>query len=385
MKLSVNKSSFAFALLGILFTVGIETSFAAVNIANADGWKVDSTGAVNAFLMSNTPKTGNTKSIVRVRTGFNASQLGINVTAPDWNGSKVTSRVALYPSIQSSNTKSGEPALQLRESFISIAGDSGEFVFGRTLSTFQRQQIIFDMSGFGVGATSPRNAGNSTSAGLIGYGYLYTNFNAGIVYITPAKGGFTLRVGLYDPSVIGTASHASVLEMPRFEFEAVHDMDMGGSSLKIYASGSRQAAKYATTFGAKAVDDEVIASGISGGVIYTHGDIKAGASTYTSKGMDEYGALDSANAIIANGNTSEGSGYHVQVVKGFGQWDVGLANGQSKLKEIDQKNTGSQLLAVYNATDYLKFNAEYGVFETDTAGVKSNEYSSVNVGTTLRW
>jgi len=131
--------------------------------------------------------------------------------------------------------------------------------------------------------------------------------------------------------------------------------------------------------------DEVTASGVSGGVIWTRGDLKLGASTYVSKGMDEFGNLDGANAIVADGSEEEGNGFHAQIVKGFGKWDIGFGHGVSELKEIDQENTGSQLLALYHATDYLKFSAEYGMFKTDTDGVESNEYDSINVGATLRW
>lgn len=38
---------------------------------------------------------------------------------------------------------------------------------------------------------------------MIGYGYQYTDFNAGVTYMTPDMGGFSLALGLYDPADIG--------------------------------------------------------------------------------------------------------------------------------------------------------------------------------------
>ena len=48
----------------------------------------------------------------------------------------------------------------------------------------------------GVGSTDEYSSGNSTTAGMIGFGYLYTNFNAGITYTTPNMAGLMLSVGI---------------------------------------------------------------------------------------------------------------------------------------------------------------------------------------------
>lgn len=100
--LSKNKALLSVSALMLSFS----NVHGAITVAEKDGWKADLTGAVNAYMMYNTPSGAGKEDAFRIRSGFNPSQIGFNVMAPDWNGKKIMSRIAFYPSIQSDNAKS---------------------------------------------------------------------------------------------------------------------------------------------------------------------------------------------------------------------------------------------------------------------------------------
>ena len=69
----------------------------------------------------------------------------------------------MYPQIQNGNQKTARGAqVDMREIYAAASGDFGELLFGRTLSLFQRNAIVQDMTLFGVGATAD-NVGNNLS------------------------------------------------------------------------------------------------------------------------------------------------------------------------------------------------------------------------------
>src|SRR3989454_989185 len=84
--------------------------------------------------------------------------------------------------------------IDMRQVYLTIGfKDGSQILAGRELGLFGRQNIVQDMTLFGVGAVGIGGGqGGGTTAGRIGYGYIYPNFNAQVTYST--KGGTPDRV-----------------------------------------------------------------------------------------------------------------------------------------------------------------------------------------------
>ena len=126
------------------------------------GWEFSVDGNVNAFYVYSTGKNANlaggqtartsTGDNSRIQTGLLPSKFGFGVQGPASNGIQLRGYFGLYPQIQNASTKTARGAqLDMREIYAAATGDFGELLFGRTLSIFQRNAIVQDMTLFGVG------------------------------------------------------------------------------------------------------------------------------------------------------------------------------------------------------------------------------------------
>src|SRR6266540_6749275 len=83
--------------------------------------------------------------------------------------------------------------MDMRQVFLTFGGSWGQFLVGRELGLYNRQNILTDQTLFGVGGSGAgapsggfNDQGGSTTLGRIGLGYVYPNFRAQITYSTPA-------------------------------------------------------------------------------------------------------------------------------------------------------------------------------------------------------
>src|SRR5256885_15218247 len=107
----------------------------------------------------------------------------------------------------------------MRQVYLTIGLKNGsQILAGRELGLFSRQNILNDMTLFGVGAVGVGGGqGGGTTLGRIGYGYLYPNFDAQITYSTkPGQSQFS--IGLFQPSVLNRGGY-TFTKVPRLEGE----------------------------------------------------------------------------------------------------------------------------------------------------------------------
>jgi predicted porin len=239
-----NKTKLAAAIGVAAVSLGLSTAANAVVVVGGDnGWEVSFDGNVNAFYVNgnfdrgwhplgySAPQpvggtgphadgsgfVGADRDVARVTSGFLPAFFSFNVKSPTVDGMYATARFSFAPTINNSNTKNQLYApgginvpgatnngiqgasIDTREVLVNINAPVGTLSFGRTLSIYGRNAILKDMTLFGVGIANV-NSGTVT-AGRIGRGYTYPNFNARISYKTPVMSGFQAEVGLYDPSV----------------------------------------------------------------------------------------------------------------------------------------------------------------------------------------
>ncbi len=398
-------------------------------LGQKNGWAVSTDGRVNAYMVNisgDAPPAGaNTGGVVisgdtleddidsfRVRTGFNPSALGLNIRAPDHAGHRIQARLGLYPSIQNDNLKNSNTNLDIREVYFTISRDDwGELLFGRALSLFQRQHVILDMEGIGVGATGAR--GNGTTAGRVGFGYLYNNFAPSFRYTTPDLDGLKFSIGLYDPSEIrgptntgaATQVSADVTDVPRVESELTWNLDLRkGLQLNLFASSLWQKAEFDANTAAMGLpatrsSDSVTARGVGYG-----GQLKADnwdlvLAGYTGEALGTLVMLD-GNALDGAGGERDHDGWYAQYRYDFTpRFGSGVAWGESNADAtafdradfaangtsyLEQQSNWS-LMSWYRLTDYLTFMAQFTQADTDYTFGRSQDNSLMAVGAILSW
>lgn len=269
-KFKKTKLAAALGLVGL----GLSSAANAVVVVGGDnGWEVSFDGNVNAFYVNgNFDKgwnplglvaplpgggfAGNDRDASRVTSGFLPAFFSFNVKSPTVDGMYATARFSFAPTINNSATKNQLYApgglsagatnngiqgasIDTREVLVNVNGPFGVLSFGRTLSIYGRNAILKDMTLFGVGIANV-NSGTVT-AGRIGRGYTYPNFNARISYKTPVMAGFQAEVGLYDPSVEQLnnqgASLLDQVDTPRFEGELSFTQPFSGGSFQFWFDG----------------------------------------------------------------------------------------------------------------------------------------------------
>jgi hypothetical protein len=310
------------------------------------GWEFSVDGNVNAFYVYSTGFVGNlangqtarvsTGENTRIQTGLLPSKFGFGVQGPASAGVQLRGYFALYPQIQNANTKTARGAqVDMREIYAAASGDFGEVLFGRTLSLFQRNAIVQDMTLFGVGATLDNTSNGGTTLGRIGFGYVYPDFNASFRYTTPSYNGTTLSVGIYDPSAIkaGTANGAegtktaNQSDLPRIEGELNISLAAisAGSNLAISGMYQEAQVKGAT---ASAGGPEVEAKGIHVGGTLVGGPVALTAHYYDGECLGITLQMDTGG-MSQDGKCRDHDGYYVQTTYNYGAGKVGVSWGGS--------------------------------------------------------
>ncbi len=389
------------AVLGLCYSgAGLA---AVVTATTTEGWEFSIDGNVNAFLVYENSDaqpagvTGGTlssdASSTRVRTGLLPASLGFNLKTPMENGLQGGARIGFYPQIQNAHTKNQFGSqIDLREAYATLDGNFGQLLAGRALSLFLGQNILTDMTLYGVGVQGGVTGGGTT-LGRIGYGYVYPQFNAQFRYTTPAIAGMKFAVGLFDPSQIGDASaglFATQTDTPRVEFELSTDHAFGGSKLKAWLNGMYQQADFAAGVGP---GGSVTADGIGLGVQWALGPLGLTASGYTGKALGTTLLLDT-DSLDAAGQERDNQGFLLQATYAMGPTTYGISYGESSADETARDRAdrlagsahldtqSSATLGVYHdVTSWFKLVGEYSRAKNDWFDGSSQKSNIVSVGT----
>ena len=284
----------------------------------------------------------------RVRTGLLPAFFSFNVRSPEVKGLTGSARISFAPQIQNANTKNNfrpedtqaGAQIDMREVFFNVDGGFGTISVGRTLSLFQRHNILTDMTLFGVGVDGAADGGGTT-LGRIGYGYVYPQFNARISYRTPEVDGFQLEFGAYDPSRIcggtfgGEAVCATETDIPRWEAEATWATRFvgGDGGVKLFLSGMSQQAEGTYTINSAPVRQEIEAHGVAGGLVLDYAGLELVGSGYIGEGLGTVLMLDT-DSTDSLGDERENHGYIGQLsYTFFGATKLGASYGVSAADE----------------------------------------------------
>ncbi|PPR35676.1 MAG: hypothetical protein CFH25_00107 [Alphaproteobacteria bacterium MarineAlpha6_Bin3] len=373
------------------------------------GWSFSVDGNVNAFVVyssgtadanigtAHAAQRSSAGDNTRIQTGLLPSKFGFGVQGPASNGVQLRGYFGLYPQIQNSATKTARGAqIDMREMYAAASGDFGEILFGRTLSLFQRNAIVQDMTLFGVGATNNNVTNGGTTLGRIGFGYVYPDFNANVRYTTPSYNGTTVSIGLFDPSQIRSTTGMAATEFvaneanfPRLEGELNISLDNLSKGSNLVFSGVYQEAENAS---------EIEAHGIHVGGTLAAGPAALTAHYYNGECLGITLQLDTGG-VSSDGICRDADGFYVQGTYSYGAGKVGISWGGSYQDQagtdasnaFDEKdaqemftvglyhNLAPEWLAV---AEYSQTNEEW--YDTD-AGDDDAESSIFSVGMFYLW
>src|SRR5436309_13569611 len=337
-------------LLGLALGVSATAGAQGLTMQMSNGWSFSFSGNVNAFwVFSKVNNSGPANS--SVRTGllpafatFSATgkEAGLNLGvhfgfAPQINNAAVHDNFG-------NGTQAGAQ-IDMRQVYMTIGfKDGSQILAGRELGLFGRQNILNDMTLFGVGAVGI-GAGQTggTTLGRIGYGYLYPNFDAQVTYSTRAGRPGQLSIGAFQPSVLlgprnatGTCTVVAtcafvVTKIPRVEAEFTYNQKSGKNKYMFWAGGLWQSTSNAASGGQTASS-----VGGTAGVRGDFSDLSVVVTGYIGKGVGTtllFGGGERAGTAATSTELRSSDGGYVQLGYTLNKkTTVGASWGFSRLK-----------------------------------------------------
>jgi hypothetical protein len=301
-----NGWSFTFAGNVNAFFVYDDVNEAGVDPLGGKGASGIRTGLLPAFAVFDAKgKEGNTD--LGVHFGF-APQIQCGYNAPATGGA-----ATVGASVGGQGHDCFGAQIDMRQVYLTVGGSWGQILAGRELGLFGRQNILNDQTLFGVGATGGA-AGQGTTLGRIGFGYVYPNFKAQMTYSTAPGRPFNLSIGVFQPA---QNPPFLTVQLPRVEAEGVWSQ----GNTKIWVGGVAQSNKTDETTG---ISETGFAWGGTGGVRF-------GSSMFSVTGNAWYGKGIGSILMFLGGATGDGSGGSDDLRKsygGYGQVTVTPANSK---------------------------------------------------------
>jgi predicted porin len=239
----------------------------------AGDWTLDIGGIVNAYYTSTKFSGTATGGTAPLGIGAGAGASSANITTgllPNYltvsgktrqNDLDVTFLISMNPGSSSTqagiqdNTQ-GTPAngaggrAENRQAFLTF-GDAawGSIKLGKDLGIYASDAILNDMTLLGVGAGAGSLAGNTTTLGRIGTGFMYADWKAQVAYSSPNFNGLQFTAGVTQAwnataggfgGVGSGATGARGGNEPGFEGKVSYDFAADAVKAKVWASALSQ-------------------------------------------------------------------------------------------------------------------------------------------------
>jgi len=371
-------------LLGLALGVSATASAQGLTMQMSNGWAFQFSGNVNAFwVFSKVNNSGPANS--SVRTGLLPAFATFEARGKE-AGLNLAVHFGFAPQIQNGATHDqfgGGTGIQagaqidMRQVYLTIGlKDGSSILAGRELGLFGRQNILQDMTLFGVGAVGIGGGqAKGTTLGRIAYGYIYPNFDAQVTYSTK-PGQAQLSIGVFQPSiaigdrvattgacvggVAGPTCAYTFTKIPRVEAEFTYNQKSGKNNYMFWVGGLWQSTSNAASGG-----NTASSFGGTAGIKAGMSDLSLVVNGYIGKGLGT-GLLFSGGEVAANGtDLRKSDGGYVQLTYKVGpKTTVGGSWGFSRLvnnqtgdgNEAVRSNLYSYTAGVYHQwTKSLKF------------------------------
>jgi predicted porin len=196
----------------------------------AGDWTLDIGGVVNAYytntnvdniehgagyggalFTSNDALTGRAtdNSTANITTGLFPNYLSVSGKTRQ-NDLDVGFTISINPGASTTNAGIQGSQQENRQAFLTFGDASwGSIKLGKDLGIFASDAILNDMTLLGVGSGAGGLAGNTTTTGRIGTGFMYADWKSQVAYSSPNFNGFSFTVGLtqaWDAIAVGNGS-----------------------------------------------------------------------------------------------------------------------------------------------------------------------------------
>lgn len=298
----------------------------------------------------------------------------------------------------SSTLKSGRQSAQQenRQAFLTFGDKSwGSIKLGKDIGIAYSDAILNDMTLLGVGSGAGALAGNTTTLGRIGTGFIYADWKAQMAYTTPNMSGFQATVGLtqafdaHNALTNGTTSTYAVVTTLKgsasgnrgagnqfaYEGKASYSFSANDVSGKVWVSGISQKLKGLTN-NSGALGD-VSAYGADIGANINMGGF--GLTGYYGAGEGMGTTVQFRDGVDLNGRKRDNRDYYVQATYVLPtKTKLGLSYGESELKSTggadifsDKYQNSMATAGLYHPlTKHLNLVAEYSHVESEVDAEK---------------
>jgi predicted porin len=387
----------------------------------AGDWTLDIGGIVNAYY-TNTKFSGaaagttgplalgagNGASVNNITTGLLPNYLTVSGKTRQ-NDLDVTFLISMNPG--SSSTQAGIQdntgnddggangaggRAENRQAFLTFGDASwGSFKLGKDLGIYASDAILNDMTLLGVGAGAGSLAGNTTTLGRIGTGFMYADWKSQIAFTTANYNGFSATVGVTQAWNATAGNWAGATSTRRGGNNAAYEGKVayafaGDVSGKVWASGISQKV-------------EGIVAGLGGAITdptktVTAWDLGAnvnaggfGLTGYYGEGKGIGQTFQLNGGFDADGDKRKSEQYYIQgtfVVPGANT-KLGVSYGESKLNETAAEGTDSTtdemvtFGAYHPLTKHLNLVAEYSESKRTNVNDVTAKASTVSLGAIL--
>lgn len=377
-----------------VLTVGLTApAFAAVELYDGAGDSgVTLSGSIPVYVSSISGEDDN-KDGVRVTSSFNPANFTLGMHAPTYNGIKVSGTIQVNTHLQGGNlTQNDNSAFESRVAEIAIGGDFGAVNIGKGFGIINSNAIADDGSAKGIGRLFGGADQGAATAGRIGVGYIYANFNPRVIYTSPDMGGLSFKVGIFQPNapdsstdrfelISGTTVERTTdtfdadAEMPRFEGQITYATSLGGSTtFKTWVGAMQQEVEVASE------NFEYDMTAVDVGFHLGIAGIGLSAAYTDTTGIGQSGIIG-GDLNSADADTTQ---WYTELDYTFGKTMIGVSYGEGDQdaettvvgSAAEGKNEMSMLFARYQLTPQLTLLGEAQQMRSDFTA----EYDLVAIG-----
>jgi len=382
----------------------------------AGDWTLDIGGVVNAYYTT-TKYSGDNGGTAALGLGNGDAASSNNITTgllPNYlsvsgktrqNDLDVGFTISLNPG--ASTAAAGNQAAQQenRQAFLTFGDKSwGSIKLGKDLGIYASDAILNDMTLLGVGGGAGSLAGNTTTLGRIGSGFMYADWKSQVAYSSPNWNGFSFTVGLTQGwnATSSNSTTGGVTTSPFVSLSGTSDGRSGASSAYEGKASYEWAGDVAGKVWASGIYQKV--SGLSAGgadraqafdIGTTVNVAGFGLTGYYGKGDGIGQTFQLRDGFDAQGRSRDSDQWYVQgtyTLPGVGT-KLGVSYGESTL----DGNSGEQFKQVQDSmwtvgayhplTKHLNLVAEYSESERDldkrTAADVTAKAKTVSLGAIL--
>jgi len=377
---------------------------------DAGEWTVDMNGNVNAFAIMSKADDNNTigGGLAGTNGGNDKDSAGINAgLLPSWLGFTATTRqndldtsvtISFQPgaggtgNLQGGNSANAET--ENRQAFLTFGDKSwGSVKVGKDLGIFGSTAILNDMTLLGVGAGSG-TAGNTTTLGRIGTGYVYADWIGQIAYTTPNMNGFSATLGITQPwnagGVLSANSASSSGSTDEFGYQGQASFSWTGDFAgKVWGGFFSQEVTNITTGVAGVTTSDranMFEAGVSTSiyninlVAYAYSGEGVGTTALLSQGFDTTGTSRDSDGGYVQGTYVIPTGTKLGVSYGMSNLDDNAADAGTALVEENEMLT---IGAYHPLTKHLNLVAEFSNVEAKSHNGLTNEEDKISLGAIL--